>query len=77
MIDTQDLGRSLATSGARMVSNAVDSCAESANSLPSADSCQVSSYNKSKYVVMVTRFLLLNTPLCNDSQHSFSSKATQ
>ena len=61
-----------------MVANAVDSCAESANSLPSADKCQVSSYSKSKCVVMVTRFLLLlDIPLCNDSQHSFSLQAAQ
>ena len=66
MIAMQDMGCSLALSGARMVANAVDSCVESADSLPSADSCQVSSCNKSKCVIMVTRFLhLLDTPLCN------------
>ena len=67
MIDTQGMERSLAMSGARRVANAVDSCIESANSLPSADNCQISSYNKSKCVMMLTRFLfLLDTLLCND-----------
>ena len=61
MVDTQDMERSLAMSGARMVANAVDSCIEPASSLPSADNCQVSSCDMSECIVMLTRYVSIST----------------